>query len=73
MSSSSDDTDSDNELSTPPTKRQRSDQSITALKGAATYKTAYNPEWEKYFPISVANGNKYARRMFSAVTWVLAM
>ena len=42
-------------LSTPPPKRKRS-----ALKGAATYKTIYNPEWAKNFPITVANNNKYA-------------
>lgn len=45
--------DSEDVLAAPPTKK-------LALRGAATYKTAYNPEWAKEFPISGVNGNKHA-------------
>ena len=43
-------------LSTPPPKKRCGH----AQKGAATYKTAYNPEWAKSYPVSVVNGNNYA-------------
>ena len=39
----------------PVTKKTK----ITSFKGAATYKT-YNSDWGKEFPISPANGNRYA-------------
>ena len=45
----------------PVSKRRKiSHTPLSALRGAATYKTLYSPEWEKQFPVCRANDNRYA-------------
>jgi len=57
--SSEADEESVSDLATPlPKKRKKF--SPTAIRGAATYRTGYNSDWEKQYPVGPANDNRYA-------------
>ena len=58
LSSEADD-ESGSDLATPPSKRKKQ-TSVAAIRGAATYKTVYNSDWEKQYPVGPANDTKYA-------------
>jgi len=59
--SSEADEESISDLATLPKKRKKF--SPTAIRGAATYRTGYNSDWEKQYPVGPANDNMFVKNL----------